>query len=150
MLAAPAWARLGETAEECIARYGQPVSVSHELTAITFEKEGWRVNAFFDEQGKCDLLYYSKIPKDSARTPVIQEIEVRTLMGANQLPQDLKFTTSSGTLLLAVHQAKAGRSIVGYDPLKGYVTVASESGIQYVLKNLDAKNQALIDALKGF
>lgn len=61
MLAAPAWARLGETLEQCSARYGKPVQTDTLEVGARFEQAGWCICAWFDEAGKCDYIVFTKV-----------------------------------------------------------------------------------------
>jgi|SRR5271165_1540283 len=73
--------RIGETLEECKARYGKPVEIKKD-TALFF-KNGMTVSAHFID-GKVDEIRYYKIdPKDSKKTICPSDAEVNILLRAN-------------------------------------------------------------------
>ena len=61
LLAAFAEARIGETLEECIKRYGNPITVDKDLGTTTFLKEGFVVVVKFTDGGKIIVNWYMRI-----------------------------------------------------------------------------------------
>ncbi len=82
-LSSPALARIGETREQCEARYGKPVRVDEEYHNTSHEKAGLAVECYFYE-GKCERIAFQHIDMgaDGKRLP-LTELEVKTLMEAN-------------------------------------------------------------------
>lgn len=63
-LAQPAFARLGETEAELIARYGEPKrphQADPQIVELSFVSEGWIIKAQIFE-GKCQYISYLKSP----------------------------------------------------------------------------------------
>jgi len=59
---AHALARLGETAEQCVARYGQPVAVDRPNANMTFHSNGMIIVCCFtasEPTAKCDQINYT-------------------------------------------------------------------------------------------
>lgn len=54
-----ALARLGETAHECVSRYGQPVQINKAEKRLTFRKNGFVIVCFFHGQ-HCDRIAYQR------------------------------------------------------------------------------------------
>ena len=79
----PAFARIGETPAECIARYGEPVEIDKEKSQLIFMKGTMAIIAgFFD--GKCDKLVMRKVEQDIIGTPEeISDNEIDLLKEAN-------------------------------------------------------------------
>ncbi len=82
-LASPALARIGETREQCEARYGKPVRVLENPQTTIHQKAGLEVRCAFYE-GKCDQIIFQHIERgaDGKRLP-LTELELKTLMEAN-------------------------------------------------------------------
>lgn len=57
--AVKAQARLGETPQECVTRYGQPISIDKETAMLGFRKEGILIAATFRDNA-CVLISYMK------------------------------------------------------------------------------------------
>lgn len=89
-LASPALARIGETREQCEARYGKPVEVSQDNANTFHEKSGLRVKCHYYE-GICDHIMFSNLAKDAeGRRLPLTEIEFKTLLEANSNGQSWK------------------------------------------------------------
>ena len=68
LAAASAQARLRETIEECLDRYGKPIDVRVESMSAVFQKAGITVIVYFDEHGLADFLHY----QSSTSKPISQ------------------------------------------------------------------------------
>jgi hypothetical protein len=76
-----AHSRIGETLNECEARYGNPLEVKRD--AALFLKNGMSVYVHF-VSGKVDeIAYYKKDSKDSKKSVCPTDAEVRILVQAN-------------------------------------------------------------------
>jgi hypothetical protein len=76
-----AQSRIGETLNECEARYGNPLEVKRD--AALFLKNGMYVSVHF-ASGKVDeIAYYKKDSKDSKKSVCPTDAEVRILLRAN-------------------------------------------------------------------
>jgi hypothetical protein len=74
-----AFARLGETLEQCQARYGAPVQI--QMPTVLFRKGKWSVGVTFF-QGIVHLISYGKIPDQDDRFAFTQD-EVDAFMKSN-------------------------------------------------------------------
>ncbi|GEP46178.1 hypothetical protein [Brevifollis gellanilyticus] len=82
-LASPALARIGETREQCEARYGKPVRVDEKDQRTHHEKAGFQVECHFHED-KCDHLKISHADKDASGEPLpLSDSELTTLLEAS-------------------------------------------------------------------
>jgi hypothetical protein len=89
-LSSPALARIGETREQCEARYGKPVEVWKDGSTTVHEKSGLRVKCHYYE-GICDHLMFSNLAKDAeGRRLPVTETEFKTLLEANSSGQPWK------------------------------------------------------------
>lgn len=92
---ATALARLGETADQFVARYGAPTDTAGSkisdknfpllegATHHTYEYEGWRIRAAFaDPSGPAVRMEYSKVIKAGVN-PTIQDYELQAIVTAN-------------------------------------------------------------------
>ena len=83
-LGAGAQARIGETLEECIKRYGEPVQ-REETKTLIFQKSGISINCGFRE-GRCVQITYQKI--DTKARLNNREVEIlRAANGSNWILQ---------------------------------------------------------------
>ena len=78
LLTLPARARLGETEDQSIARYGQPISVKdvdgeNDYRTLEFRKNGYFIMAYF-LNGKCALLGLNKDDKSEFSDNEIQAL----------------------------------------------------------------------------
>jgi hypothetical protein len=73
--------RLGETLEECKARYGKPVEVKKD--AALFLKNGMTVSVHFTGGKVDEISYYRRDSKDSRKSVSPTEAEVNILLRAN-------------------------------------------------------------------
>lgn len=74
-----AFARLGETFQQCQARYGAPVQI--QTPTVIFRKGKWSVYVTFF-QGKADSISYIKIPDQDDRF-AFTENEIEAFMKSN-------------------------------------------------------------------
>ena len=83
MLTAVSQARLGETVEQCEARYGKAVRRDAMAHRLTFEKNGILIRAWFFA-GKCQEIRFSNIQESPtiAREPLSQD-EIEILLKAS-------------------------------------------------------------------
>jgi hypothetical protein len=95
LLATNALARLGETVDQCAARYGPPQDtpaskISDKNSPLlegamhhTYAYEGWRIRAaFLEPNGPAIRIDYSKSFKPGS-TPTIQDYELQAIITAN-------------------------------------------------------------------
>jgi hypothetical protein len=92
ILARNAQCRIGETLEECNARYGRPMEIKKD-TAL-FLKNGMTVSVHL-AGGKVDqITYYKTDPKDSKKTISPSDAEVHILLQANAQDSQWKMEVS--------------------------------------------------------
>ena len=78
-----AHARIGHTLEQCIERYGEPVSVNEKTKSVTFRKAGFGVEVYFFE-GKCEWITLVKFVEGSTQAlQAIDSVEIETFIKAN-------------------------------------------------------------------
>lgn len=76
-----AYARIGETLEQCIERYGDPLK--NDSSNAMFSKAGVYVYAHFFE-GKADMITFRKIEEDVLERPVeLSQTEINVLLSSN-------------------------------------------------------------------
>jgi hypothetical protein len=79
-LALPIQARLGETLEECIKRYGEPTGRAEEDTIVSFNKGEFAITILF-VAGKAEWIVLMK--PGSVFAEKLTETEIKTLLEAN-------------------------------------------------------------------
>ncbi len=85
LCASPALARIGETPEQCEARYGKPARqlVQKEDVTVWYEKAGYEIMCVFFE-GRCDMVDFSKLEKSASGRPLpLTASEVKVLLESN-------------------------------------------------------------------
>ncbi len=83
LLCAPAFARIGETREQCEARYGLAVKVEDDGVTTVHVRAGFKVECSYFE-GKCDCILFSKMPASPGLEDLpLTEADQKTLMDAN-------------------------------------------------------------------
>ncbi len=82
-LTTPALARIGETREQCDARYGKPVEVRDGLHATIYNKAGLIIACVFHED-KCEYIEYATDKEAAGGRPLtVSDTEKKVLMEAN-------------------------------------------------------------------
>ncbi|GEP46177.1 hypothetical protein [Brevifollis gellanilyticus] len=81
-LASPALARIGETPEQCEARYGKPVKIEEEGQAFRYRKAGFNVTCVF-RNGACVHMAFSHVADAQNEVAPMSESEITTLLTAN-------------------------------------------------------------------
>jgi len=130
-LTLPAHARLGETVDQCIARYGQPVAqedepaVPGEKSAI-FEKNGYAIWAFF-LNGKCGMIIFLKIDRDKT----VGHKYMGLSMGDDELKTLLDASANSFPWIEADNAEgkfwyRADGSAAAYDPNKPVLQITAK------------------------
>jgi hypothetical protein len=83
LLSLPAHARIGETPEQCQARYGAAIKADKAAQSILFSKAGLNVMTFFRE-GKCVRVGFWKSEVDILNSPLaLSDAEKEALLDAN-------------------------------------------------------------------
>jgi hypothetical protein len=77
----PSSARLHETLQQCIERYGKPLKVSEDGKSVDFLKSDIALAIDFVD-GKADNIFFIKITKEGVTAPLTDE-EVSILLQAN-------------------------------------------------------------------
>ena len=79
----PAYARIGETQEQCKQRYGIPVKVDSVQNMMGFKKSGFFIIIQFHD-GKADMIRFSKLEQNILGIATeMSENEIETLLKAN-------------------------------------------------------------------
>lgn len=71
-------ARLGESFEECVARYGEPVQVIKSTKSGIFRKAGITIRIFFNSDGIADALHFKR-----EEGPRLEKTEARVIAKSN-------------------------------------------------------------------
>lgn len=83
LLAVAAQARIGETPQQCVERYGKPLEVNKGDQSLSFSKNGLVIITEFHD-GICEGIYYTKIKEaEEYRQKDFTLTEVEVLLGAN-------------------------------------------------------------------
>ncbi|GEP46400.1 hypothetical protein [Brevifollis gellanilyticus] len=97
-LSSPALARIGETREQCEARYGKPVRNKEEEQTVHYEKAGYHIVCEFYE-GKCEDISFNHVAQEGEGKPLpLSDNEVKVLMESNSggIPWSLTIKEADG------------------------------------------------------
>ena len=84
-------ARIGETPQQCIERYGKPIKVTEK--GLLFTKSRMKIFVTFSE-GKADGLFIQKLaPATTKRAVPISEKEIEQFLIGNSCSSKWQFTT---------------------------------------------------------
>jgi hypothetical protein len=88
-LTLPAYAILGETREQCTARYGKPIETS--VNSMTFLHGGYQIIVRYAEKKAVIISYTKEKEEDAAGNRIfISDAEVMTLLKSNGGKQEWK------------------------------------------------------------
>lgn len=105
LLSAPLLARIGETTDECIRRYGEPLGIAPDKSRITFRKNGYDIFCYFLKDGKCwRILYEATFTPQTRPVSVLASKEwteeYRRLMDLNGTGWQMDFKLTNGERLV--------------------------------------------------
>lgn len=142
ILSVTAYARVGETTEQCRARYGEPISSSEKGTL--YKKSGLLIVATFYE-GKCDLIGYRKVEENSLGKAIkLTENEINLLLKSNSQSEWKKQNNLS---MSSQWQTEDGTLFANYDIFENTLGVMSAEYLARQKAEREAKEK---DSLKGF
>ncbi len=157
MLGIGAQAHLGETPQQCVARYGNPTGMDEKQTTFFFTKEGVNVHATFDG-GKCVKLILSKQAMGGLLRRDFDDHEVRMLLAANSAGQT--WEKSSGFVddewvtekrdLCATHEGVTRRLVIMTQEQSLKEWADQQRAIEADRAAKEAKTAAERSKLKGF
>ena len=114
-------ARLGETLDQCIARYGEVHDTDDKLEIYVFNKDGINIGIRFNAAGKADLINFAS---DNTRGSKLTVPEYKTLMQIN-LGEDLRERSIPGSTTIKYVNRETGNFGMIFGSL---LIIASESG----------------------
>lgn len=137
----PLAARIGESYDECVARYGAPIQESEDDGVYVFEKAGYRVMVYFDDDWIADLILFNK--GDEPPFAELSEREMEILLSVN-VGSDLT-ESSEGASISWTNEATG--AVGHYNPFQRGLIVASKAGMARLQGNTAAEERR---ALNGF
>lgn len=146
-LMVPAFARLGETVDECRTRYGKESSVDEKLSMMEFRKAGFRLMITFDA-GRAAYMFINHDPTNDfiPTNPEITDAEIETLLksngGGSEWVERKDFDMISKTW-----DTKDGKRIAIYDTLKHNIMIVS---VDYGQKMAEKRKLEQKQNLDGF
>lgn len=126
-------ARLGETFDECTARYGKHVRISDDGEVYVFESGSFRIFIEFHE-GKADLIAYKRLAptKDYVGKPIqMTTTEIHSLLDKNF--GDSPWKTSHPDLYRVDYICEDKSMTATYSTLTGKLLVLTDKALQRVL-----------------
>lgn len=76
-------ARIGETFDQCVKRYGEPVKILKEDRSVAFRKGNMAIIAAMDKDKKCWAIFYQKCTDDGVPGEELDDTEITSLKSAN-------------------------------------------------------------------
>lgn len=136
-------ARIGETPQQCIERYGEPETVDKDTKTLGFIKDDIAVMCTFHE-GLCTFIAYKKT-EDFAK---FSDAEFEALMDANGSGWK-PYTAAPLTVDAKIGKGTGPEDLVAFVPVIGreMVTIATKSQLE---RNAAEKAAGEKEKLKGF
>jgi len=123
-LALPAAARIGETPEECIARYGQPMA-DMPAGVMAFTKAGFRIALLF-HQGRAEGISVSKMETNILKNSLpMSEAEITAVLDANGAGK--KWKESGAGFTGRSWESEDGSRFAGYDKTKNHLNLYTKA-----------------------
>lgn len=142
LLPAVVFARIGETVEQCRARYGKPVAVDREALTMTWHRQGIRIVAEFDKRHRCRRISYGRAP--GAAGVNLTDAELEALLAANAPPlREWQRVHAAG-----VERWEAGRLVATYGRRRGHLLTIAEAAL--LKAEAQQREKAAEDRLDGF
>lgn len=143
----PAHARIGETLEECQARYGSATEHSKSEGISLFKKSGYIVTCMVT-YGKVSVIVFNKEKqRESVFNPPLSDEEISTLQKANSGGSEWEETTGQFEHSKRTWKSKDGKLISIYDTVKNTMSFMTMEVIQKTLQSTKDKDQ---EKLKDF
>ena len=140
-LCASAQARIGETVDECVKRYGKPEKYDEAAKAFICNKDGVLILLWFTE-GKCCKIVLVKQRDKNNLPEFFSEVELETLLAANgEGWQKIK------TGLTTSWQNADGSRLAQYSSLDGSLVLMTRAQVELDAAAVDAAEKA---KLKNF
>jgi hypothetical protein len=118
----PALARIGETPEQCTARYGKPISDDGSVSV--YVKAGFIIVAQF-HQGKAEMLLVGKQERDILEKSIpMSAAEIKTVLDANANGSDWELV---GKVIDQEWATKDKLIVAVYKPMDRQLTIATEA-----------------------
>ncbi len=142
-IVAPAFARIGETPEACIARYGEPTKIVKEESQLIFQKGDFLIVASFFE-GKCDMIGMRKVEQDILGTPTeLSDNEMEVLREANGGGQT--WNVKPVMAISKIWQTADGQILAQYEPLERFLVIFTSACNDRKNAETKAKEQKKLD-----
>lgn len=136
-------ARVGETAEQCQARYGEPHRIDHEARTISYNTAGFQIICFFNND-HCIKIIYRKANQNLIGDPdPITTAEKETLLHAHSNGADWQQSQVDVFLEFYTWQ----NLTAGYHTVDKILMIAT---IAQINKEDAARKAKEKEALKGF
>jgi hypothetical protein len=138
-------ARIGETREQCVARYGAPVSRSNQPSHVaSFFRSGFQIDVEF-HNGKAESLAFAKSAEKARTGEQISETELKLLLEANAGGQE--WEKMEVVSMDSQWATKDRTRVASYSPIRKVLFVATAECIR---RGAEAKKSEEAKSLKGF
>jgi len=136
-------ARIGETKEQCTARYGPKIiDQSKDPDVLVFAKSGFRVVCYFHDN-KAESLLIEKIQKSSFGKPEkMSDTEIQTILGSNGDGWVIENEKNSSAYWRSIADV-----IATYDTTRNNLFIGTKKGQE---RRREEKKSAEQKNLKGF
>ena len=145
LLAASAQARIGETLQQCIARYGQVQTAVPETGVQIFSKNGFLIAVMFLDQ-RASMVMVSKTHRNSINIPdPLSENEIDLILKANG--QGTPWIEQGAIIKTGEWLNEESELYASYDRIKNLLTIVTQEWIRLQQAKQDATEAK---ALNGF
>lgn len=140
VIASPLTARIGETPQECVKRYGEPVKVDKETQGLFFEKAGFQVQCSFRD-GKCAMISFWHAERDALGNPTaLSQAEIEQLLEVNS--GGAKWKKGTGISVNRQFVTEDGSFSAVYFTFKNFLAIITKDEAEKREKEGDAADRA--------
>lgn len=145
LLPLSAGARIGETSDQCIARYGAVVYADSATGMLLFHRAGFAIGVLMHD-GKCEAIRFEKLEKDAINTAAeITDAEIQTLLASNAGGRTWTQTADKG--LTHAWTRHDGEAMAVYDVIDHTFLITTIAATQRAAAKAKAKEER---NLEGF
>ncbi len=144
--AMPAQARIGETLQECLERYGPIRNIDEKAGLTYFHKSGFTVAIHFHED-HADSVDYIRTGEDQKGTPYpLTPAEIQVFLSVNG--KELEWLEAPrSTRLVQIWETNDGKILAQYDSRQHILTVITKAATEHTDAAAEAEAK---QSLQGF
>jgi len=138
-------ARIGETQDQCIARYGTALMSDAKTNMSLFQKGGMDITAFYRD-GKVECISYTKSERDALDKPIKMSMtEIDALLSANGSVSKWNKTKSNPIIQNWTNEESG--AVASYRSLDRILLIMTKECMQRTIEESKAKEKKALEGL---